>query len=404
MDNYFKEIFYVTQKKIDEQNRIKRYYDTYDPPKCLQDEKVEKYRQVIYEGPKLVTYKPELNKTHWGKDMTPQRITLQSEFKDLLVHPNEKYITTKPLKIGTRLENIVGEIILPHQTLWALATIDKMFLTDIRFGKWKKEKAGYLLRFLVDHSKHFKQNGIDLIDGDENILSKNTPPVPTIIQLNDNNKKYLETKEEMENKIKKYNNLYDRKVNELLKYLDLLNHDSLELIRSKLKKLEIFGNGFHTSLEIFNEKLEKGVSKLNRFIDSESPLNKRLKKLQTNFKKVRKFIVNKQINIADKYISEKCDKHLETIETKLSIMDYFTIVNTEMHKKKLNKLTSQLENVQEMLDNKLNCKICFERTRDTVLIPCGHVFCNLCSIYLKEGLEKCAICKNGIDKLQKCFI
>lgn len=46
--------------------------------------------------------------------------------------------------------------------------------------------------------------------------------------------------------------------------------------------------------------------------------------------------------------------------------------------------------------NDLTCFICFDRAKNTVLMPCAHTVCSICSV----RLEQCPICREDIrDKV-----
>lgn len=46
------------------------------------------------------------------------------------------------------------------------------------------------------------------------------------------------------------------------------------------------------------------------------------------------------------------------------------------------------------------CTVCIERSFDTVLIPCGHTYCKVCS----ATFSNCPLCRTSIEKKNKLFI
>merc|ERR1719184_105395 len=65
------------------------------------------------------------------------------------------------------------------------------------------------------------------------------------------------------------------------------------------------------------------------------------------------------------------------------------------------KLEQQLTESQERLwyekENEAKCSICLDRPKNTVLFPCGHLFCFTCS----EKLNKCSKCQKPIERRLK---
>merc|ERR1719219_2730707 len=46
----------------------------------------------------------------------------------------------------------------------------------------------------------------------------------------------------------------------------------------------------------------------------------------------------------------------------------------------------------EILKSQITCSICWDATRETALIPCGHCFCNPCA----GRVQICPICRKPI--------
>jgi regulator of replication initiation timing len=57
-------------------------------------------------------------------------------------------------------------------------------------------------------------------------------------------------------------------------------------------------------------------------------------------------------------------------------------------------LTACQERFWDEKENDAKCSICVDRPKDTVLFPCGHLFCFSCS----EGLIECAKCQKPIEQ------
>ena len=64
------------------------------------------------------------------------------------------------------------------------------------------------------------------------------------------------------------------------------------------------------------------------------------------------------------------------------------------------RLCNKVRNLDNEPIDKLECKICMEKQIEFIAIPCGHTFCNLCSI----GLQVCHICRAPITNFNKIFI
>ena len=55
------------------------------------------------------------------------------------------------------------------------------------------------------------------------------------------------------------------------------------------------------------------------------------------------------------------------------------------------------------IDQRFECKICMEKSLDTVLTPCGHTMCFECANTLKSQEKDCPTCREKITSLQKVF-
>ena len=53
------------------------------------------------------------------------------------------------------------------------------------------------------------------------------------------------------------------------------------------------------------------------------------------------------------------------------------------------------------------CPFCFERARDTALIPCGHVLCSTCvdaSCPAKKSAHVCPVCRQKVTQTMRVFL
>merc|ERR1719474_228626 len=64
-------------------------------------------------------------------------------------------------------------------------------------------------------------------------------------------------------------------------------------------------------------------------------------------------------------------------------------------------MNSSLQNVRDVLAKKraddIECKVCMDHSKDTVLVPCGHCLCSKCS----QRLRKCPMCRARIERSVK---
>ena len=72
-------------------------------------------------------------------------------------------------------------------------------------------------------------------------------------------------------------------------------------------------------------------------------------------------------------------------------------------KNEIKKTKSELKTLQD----KLTCIICNTRNRDSIILPCNHLYCcSLCAYRTMYSSNRpcCAICRRLIDKHKKIFI
>jgi len=62
-------------------------------------------------------------------------------------------------------------------------------------------------------------------------------------------------------------------------------------------------------------------------------------------------------------------------------------------------LTALQERIWSEREDEKQCTICVERQGDTVLVPCGHFFCSICS----HVVNQCPICRKRIERRIKTF-
>jgi predicted amidophosphoribosyltransferase len=51
------------------------------------------------------------------------------------------------------------------------------------------------------------------------------------------------------------------------------------------------------------------------------------------------------------------------------------------------------------------CTVCLENPREVVLTGCGHVcLCSDCADRIREGDNRCPVCRRDIDQIQPAYI
>ena len=163
-----------------------------------------------------------------------------------------------------------------------------------------------------------------------------------------------------------------------------------------------------------SEKHRQLSKELSNLIEEEEQLTKTVSKYGLAF---REFLLN--------YVEDK-RPDAEVKELKAAQHSAFDqIINIQkdieagLSEKKLNverelddvtrKLTSLREIIKSGIDDivkpedvgKKMCPVCFDREVDTVLVPCGHTYCNGCSVY--DGHQRCPQCRAGVQRRIKMF-
>jgi len=62
-------------------------------------------------------------------------------------------------------------------------------------------------------------------------------------------------------------------------------------------------------------------------------------------------------------------------------------------------LTAHQQRIWSEKEDEKQCTICAERQKDTVLVPCGHFFCSVCS----RRVEICPNCRKRIERRVRTF-
>lgn len=62
-------------------------------------------------------------------------------------------------------------------------------------------------------------------------------------------------------------------------------------------------------------------------------------------------------------------------------------------------LTALQERIWAEREDQKQCIICVEKLADTVLVPCGHLFCSICS----RAVDQCPNCRRRIERRIKTF-
>ena len=100
---------------------------------------------------------------------------------------------------------------------------------------------------------------------------------------------------------------------------------------------------------------------------------------------------------------QNCEETTTLVEELLSRLE---IVESKLRKQnkqlkdQKEKLEEQTEKLEEQRESAL-CRICLDRERNTVILPCGHATC--CKECAKP-LQNCPICRKEIDKVLEIFL
>ena len=86
---------------------------------------------------------------------------------------------------------------------------------------------------------------------------------------------------------------------------------------------------------------------------------------------------------------------LKGVERELKKMDLESLHDLETN------MIGSLQNVRKVIAKKIEkeheCMICMDRSKDTVLVPCGHCLCSICVL----RVERCPMCRAQIERTVK---
>ena len=116
------------------------------------------------------------------------------------------------------------------------------------------------------------------------------------------------------------------------------------------------------------------------------------------------------IDIIDGNIVNKIDKNDQDIificlkkKYRETLEDYTFALNNITTKFLIEKRKQEeyLTNKENILKAKYECSICMENSKNVVLIPCGHSFCDVCTNNSSDNI--CYICREIINFRQKIY-
>ena len=192
----------------------------------------------------------------------------------------------------------------------------------------------------------------------------------------------------------------DKYLEDLEKETDVSKRDTIIALNDKLNMdLHQFEDSIrtirlhYTKINIATFKLEYDIINILKKYDS----------YHSNMKEIYKNL-NKFENIDECLM--KIDKELMDY-----IIEYFNKENLKEKVKIYKGNIREINSLKEYL-NKINgisfvpyCQICMTSIIDTVIIPCGHTFCNDCLGKNEDvDIKKCFICREEITKTTKLFI
>ena len=189
--------------------------------------------------------------------------------------------------------------------------------------------------------------------------------------------------------------------------------DTVDSPVSSLDEGEICTNNLHTArlFKSLNKQFLKLNNELHQLTTDEAALsesfhqyNKSFKTLFTTASKHMSDFELLRINHMDisMHIDKAIDSICEVIANKKAAADA-----------ELNGLSTKLNNLREVISvgmqdlikpediNKKVCPVCFDREVNTVLVPCGHTYCEGC---LKYGAySRCPQCRETIQRRIKMY-
>lgn len=84
-------------------------------------------------------------------------------------------------------------------------------------------------------------------------------------------------------------------------------------------------------------------------------------------------------------------------------IDFSGISNLDELTKLEEKLTKQRHSVIQNMQDRLLCPVCFDKSRDCSLSPCGHTLCTACAQRILS-LGTCHVCRERVTKLGKMYL
>ena len=131
--------------------------------------------------------------------------------------------------------------------------------------------------------------------------------------------------------------------------------------------------------------------------------------LTKHFNKQQKATQNKQNQLEEKLDNLMEIQNIKLEEhKKLSLQIRSDINNQAKQQELLQNLVLDMKSTNKVekaifADNESNeCKICMERQKKVVLVPCGHTMCDVCARKLKKG--ECPTCRSKISDTQKFYL
>ena len=195
-------------------------------------------------------------------------------------------------------------------------------------------------------------------------------------------------------------NFWDEIKNKSIKFIDKTFDDFLNFNDKRCKENSLFKNDEINVFKIHINKIkkemienflemEKANKNLDDYIDKQNILYKQINNIEELDKIISKetsiILKNMIIDISNELLNENYAKQLLDIYNKFYI-------------KHLN-YVNQLKSIN-CLNNKPICNICIQNEINTVLLPCGHTFCNNCT----NIMSRCGLCREPINNIKKIFI
>lgn len=110
----------------------------------------------------------------------------------------------------------------------------------------------------------------------------------------------------------------------------------------------------------------------------------------------------KKLDKGDEKIIFKCLKNkykneINTLKNTIEILEYNKIIKKKELTDTCNQKNKFIENIELEMKKHLNyCQICFDNKINTVIVPCGHTYCDKCI----QSTKICFFCRGEIKHLQ----